>query len=129
MNSWRPYKISMQSTYDRIYFYKITEKQKACIVDELKAFLADREPIKLAWLFGSITRRDSIRDVDVAIYADPELPFKQFLRLGAEIEGLIRMPADLVEVNQVPPTLKNNILKNGLLIKGTRIQQKELLEK
>jgi predicted nucleotidyltransferase len=94
MNSWRRYKISTQSTYDRIYFYKITEKQKDCIVDKLKAFFVDKEQVKLAWLFGSITRRDSVRDIDVAIHADPELPFKQFLYFSAEIEGLLRMPAD-----------------------------------
>jgi predicted nucleotidyltransferase len=117
----------MQSNYDRIYFYEIPKEAKACLIEKLQTFLADKEEIKLAWLFGSITRRESVRDVDVAIHADPELPFKQFLYLGAEIEGVLRMPADLVQVTQVSSELRNSILKRGQLVKGTKLQQKELL--
>jgi hypothetical protein len=47
--------------------------------------------------------------------------------LNSEIEGELRMPVDLLEIRQVPSTLKDNIIKKGQLIKGTKSQQEKLL--
>lgn len=63
----------MQSTYDKIQYYKIGQKQKETIITKLKTLLAEEKRVKLAWLFGSLTRRDSLRDIDIAIHSDPEL--------------------------------------------------------
>jgi predicted nucleotidyltransferase len=113
----------MQSTYDRIQYYKIGRKQKASIIAKLEALLAKDERVKLAILFGSLTRRRSVRDIDVAIYAEPELTFRDFLNLNAQIELELGIPVDLVEIAKVPAALKENILRNGTLIKGTKTQQ------
>jgi len=107
----------MQSTYDRIRYYKIGQKRKNGILTKLKKLLAENEQIKLAWLFGSLTRRDSVRDIDVAIQAEPELEFGEFLDLGAQIELELGIPVDLVEIDKVPESLRVNILKNGIPIK------------
>ena len=110
----------MQSTYDKIQYYKIGQKQKNSIIAKLEAFLAKEEQIKQAWLFGSITRRDSVRDMDVAIHAEPELSFKEYLNLNAQIELELGIPVDLIEITKAPATLKENILKNGTKIKQTK---------
>ena len=46
----------MESPYDRIQYYKIGHREKASIIAKLKALLAGEEQVKLAWLFGSLTR-------------------------------------------------------------------------
>ena len=117
----------MQSTYDKIQYYKIGQRDKASIIAKLKTLLAKEEQVKLALLFGSLTRRDSIRDIDLAIYAEPELTFKEYLYLNAQIELELRIPVDLVEIAKAPASLKAYILKNGTLIKGTKTQQNQLL--
>jgi predicted nucleotidyltransferase len=75
----------MQTIYDKIQYYKIGQKQKASLIAKLKALLAKEEIIQSAWLFGSFTRRDSIRDIDLAIHAEPELTLKEYLNLNAQI--------------------------------------------
>ena len=103
----------MQSIYDRIQYYKIGQREKASIIAKLKTLLAKEKQVQQAWLFGSFTRRDSVRDIDVAIHAEPELSFKEFLNLNAEIELELGIPVDLVEIAKVPASLKESILKNG----------------
>ena len=76
----------MESPYDRIQYYKIGHREKASIIAKLKALLAGEEQVKLAWLFGSLTRRDSVRDIDLAVHAEPEFAFKEFLNSNAQIE-------------------------------------------
>ena len=84
----------------------------------MKVLLAKEEQVKLAWLFGSITRHDTVRDIDVAIHAEPELFFSEYLDLNAKIELELGIPVDMVEIQNVPESLRQNILKNGVLIKG-----------
>src|SRR3989304_2999702 len=107
----------MQSTYDKIQYYRLGQKQKASIIAKLKTLLEREEQVREAWGFGSFTRRDSIRDIDVAIRVETELPFKENLNLNAQIELELGMPVDLVEITKAPKSLKENILKNGTKIK------------
>lgn len=118
----------MESTYDRIQYYKIGQKQKEDIIDKVKAVLSKEKHIKLVWLFGSLTRRESVRDVDIAIHAEPSFPFKEFLYLNAQLELTLGYPVDMVEIAAVPASLKQRIYRDGILIKGTKALQ-ELLEK
>jgi predicted nucleotidyltransferase len=109
------HKADMQPTYDRIQYYKIGQKEKESITAKLKA-----------WLFGSLTRRDSVRDVDIAIYSEPELSFKELLNLNVEIELELGLPVDMVEIAKAPESLRENIFVKGTLIKGTRSLQQQL---
>jgi predicted nucleotidyltransferase len=110
----------MQSTYDKIQYYEFSQKEKARIIAKLKAFLAEENRVKLAILFGSVTRRNYGRDIDLCIHATPELSFKELLNLNAQIELELGMPVDLVELTNIPESLQTKILKNGTLIKGTK---------
>ncbi len=110
----------MQSTYDRIQYYKISESQKKALIKKLKALIANQREIEAAWLFGSISRRDSVRDIDLAIQSEPKMTFKDFLGLNAQIELELGIPVDMIEIDETPKSLKENILKKGMLIKGKR---------
>lgn len=115
-------KENMQSTYDKIQFYKIGQKERTKIIKTLKESLAKEKRIKLAIIFGSLTRRKQIRDIDLCIYTVPTLDFNELLNLNAQIELDLGIPVDLVELTNLPLTLKTNILNNGTLIKGKRQQ-------
>ena len=115
---WRVYKTNMQSSYDRIQYFKIENKQKEAIITKLKALVANEKEVTLAWLFGSLTRRNSIRDIDLAVHSEPELTFKEFLNLNAQIELELGLPVDMVEIARVPEVMKEKIYTSGLLIKG-----------
>lgn len=85
----------MQSTYDGIQYYKIEKKTKRKFTTKLKVLLCSEKEVTLAWLFGSLTRRNRISDIDLAIYSKPELPFEDFLNLNAQIELELGIPVDL----------------------------------
>src|SRR4030066_1008266 len=110
----------MQSTYDKIQYYRIGQKQKASTIAKLKTLLEKEEQVREAWVFGSFTRHDSIRDIDVAIHTEPELSFKEYLNLNAQIELELGIPVDLVQITKAPKSLEENILKNGTKIKKNK---------
>jgi len=117
----------MQSTYDKIQFYKLGRKEKNKIIEKLKESLANERRIKLAIIFGSLTRRNNIRDIDICIHSVPKLDFKELLSLNAKIELDIGIPVDLVELTKLQPAFRTNILKNGTLIKGQKALFNQLL--
>ena len=119
--SWfRNRKTDTERIYDKIQYYKIGQKEKDSLIAKLKALLAKEKQVKLAWLFGSFTRRDSVRDIDLAIHSEPELTFKEFLNLNAQIELKLGLPVDMVEIAKAPESLQENIFLKGSLIKGTK---------
>jgi len=117
----------MQSTYDKIQFYKIEQKEKEKIIKKLKKSLTNEKRIQLAIIFGSITRRNNIRDIDLGIHSTPTLNFRELLNLNAQIELDLGIPVDLVELTNLHPQLRINILKNGTLIKGRKTLLHQLL--
>ena len=116
----------MQSTYDHVQYYAISKTRKEALISKIKAILQNEKQITLAWIFGSFTRRDSVRDLDLAIYSNPKMAFKEYLSLNAQIELELGIPVDMVEIRDTPQSLKENILASGILIKGTKQLQTQL---
>jgi len=56
---------------DKIKYYKFKKKEKEDILRRLKEYFEREEKIKLAYIFGGFTRRNMVRDIDVAVYAVP----------------------------------------------------------
>lgn len=96
----------MQPPYDRIRYYKFDERRRVKLIAKLKALLAKDDRVKLAWLFGSLTRRNSVRDIDVAIHAEPKIEFREFLDLGAQIELGLGIPVDWWRYHKFPNPLE-----------------------
>lgn len=101
--------------YDEIKYYTINEKEEKELIKKLKALLLDSKVI-LAYLFGSITRRKIIRDIDIIIYTAPPLHFQEVLQLGNKIELVLKIPGDLVQLQDIDPAFKFNVLRNGIPI-------------
>ncbi|MEM3730372.1 MAG: nucleotidyltransferase domain-containing protein [Candidatus Bathyarchaeia archaeon] len=108
----------MQSAYDRISLYKFSQKEKEELIKKIKKFMARNKRIKLAIIFGSLTTRDHVRDIDICISSEPKLSFIELLDLNARMELELGIPIDLVELGDLPKAFQASILKNGLVIKG-----------
>jgi len=118
----------MQSSYDAIRFYKLDSERRKRIIRRLKEDLAREEKIKLALVFGSLTTRHSVRDVDVCIYSVPTMDLKELLDINARVELDIGIPVDISEHSNLPPSLRIDILRHGILLKGSRSFSYQLLD-
>jgi predicted nucleotidyltransferase len=106
----------MQSTYDKIQYYKLDSQQKETLSSKLKALLAKEKKVKAAWIFGSFTKSSAIRDIDVAINTELDFSFAEYLALNAHLELEIGLPIDLVEIRKAPEALKQRIA-GGIVVK------------
>lgn len=119
----------MELTYDRIQYYKLSRKDKEEIIEKLKKFLAKDKRIQLAIVFGSLTTRDYVRDIDICISSNPKLNLKELLDLNAKIELELGIPVDLVELANMPATLQTSILRKGITLKGQKHFMTKLLNR
>jgi len=110
----------MESIYDRVQFYRFGKEEKKHILNKVRRLLASEKRIMLALIFGSFTRRDSVRDIDVCVYSVPTLNLSDLLSLNAKIELDLRLATDLVELVYLSAPLRLNVLRNGILVKGER---------
>ncbi len=113
----------MESKYDKIVYYKLNSEEKRALLDSLKIILEKEDSVKLCYIFGSFTRREHIRDIYIAIYAMPYLPFNEFLSLGTKIEIQLGIPVDLLQLQDIDPNLRFKILIEGIpvLIKDEKL--------
>ncbi|MGA2768764.1 MAG: nucleotidyltransferase domain-containing protein [Candidatus Bathyarchaeia archaeon] len=118
----------MRLSYDTIRFYKLDSERRKSIIRRLKEDLAREEKIKLGLVFGSLTTRHSVRDVDVCIYSVPIMDFKELLDINARVELDIGIPVDISELSNLPPSLRIDILRHGILAKGSRSFSYQLLD-
>jgi len=102
--------------YGEIVYYGFSKSEKGEIIDKLKAILMKEKKIKMAYVFGSFTRRDRVRDIDIAIYATPRLNLDELLRLGSIIEMKAKVAIDLVQLQDLNPFFRLKIIRNGLSI-------------
>ena len=102
--------------YGEIVYYGFSKSEKGKIINKLKAILMKEKKIKMAYVFGSFTRRGRVRDIDIAIYSTPRLNLDELLRLGSIIEMKAKVAIDLVQLQDLDPSFKLKILRNGLPI-------------
>lgn len=117
----------VQPAYDEIRHYELGRKEKVELFDKPIRLLAQEKKIEVTLLFGSVTRIDYLRDIDLCISANVKVSLKELLSMGAEIELELGMPVDLIEFSMRPPTPRLKILHEGILAKGTKRRQCELL--
>lgn len=118
----------MESIYDRVQFYRFGKEEKKQILNKVRRLLADEKRIMLALIFGSFTRRDSVRDIDVCVYSVPTLNLSDLLSLNAKIELDLRLATDLVELVHLSAPLRLNVLRTGILVKGERTLLHQLVD-
>lgn len=81
----------------------------------------DRHPeIVFAYLFGSVIEAEQFRDVDVAVYVDPQHYPEDWMTymvdLSDELAHALHYPADVVIMNEAPDHLIHSIAKGTVLV-------------
>jgi predicted nucleotidyltransferase len=85
-------------------------------VAEQVASRLGRDPrVRLVYLFGSTTSRPG-RDIDIAVVADPPIPFDQFLRIQGELAERTGAPVDLVNLEDAGVVLRHEVAASGVCL-------------
>jgi len=116
----------MEYGLDEIRYYKLTDREKQEVIERVTSMLNADERVKLAFVFGSFTRRESLRDIDLAVYAGPLLSFDELLSLGAKMEMELNLPFDLVQLQDLDPAFRSKVLRyaSRILVKDKQLHQK-----
>jgi predicted nucleotidyltransferase len=88
----------------------------------IQAYLARQPDIVIAYLFGSVARGEENRlsDVDIAILLEPDLNRETQLEVQikylTELDQMICRDVQLVILNDAPPMLAYQVIRDGLLL-------------
>lgn len=96
---------------------KIPDKVKEQIIKVIEIFFPDAK----IYLFGSRARgtHNERSDIDIAIDAGRLMTMTERGQINSMIDALnIVQNVDVVDFNNVPEALKNNILKEGIIWKS-----------
>lgn len=116
----------MEYGLDEIRYYKLTDREKQEVIERVTSMLNADDRVKLAFVFGSFTRRESFRDIDLAVYSGPTLSFDELLSLGARMELELNLPFDLVQLEELDPAFRLKVLRyaSRILVKDKQLHQK-----
>ena len=98
----------MSITYHRINLENI--------ITSLRKFLEKKPDILIAILFGSATRRNLVRDLDIGVYFREKPDLMEICKLIVELEDLTGIPIDLIPLDEAPPKLLQKIISQGIII-------------
>ena len=97
--------------------HRLTTEEKEEIIKRIRKALKKRSEICFAYLFGSFTKHNLVRDIDVAIWVKRGIdPLEEAIKLSEELERGTRLPVDVVVLNDAPVTLRYNVFREGQLI-------------
>jgi predicted nucleotidyltransferase len=80
----------------------------------LRGILSGMMDVKVAVLFGSILRRNIIRDLDIGVFMNPEPNLKRIAEISSILEDALGLPVDVIPLNWASPKLKLKALLNGV---------------
>lgn len=101
--------------------FRMIPVNREFLIARLRGALEARPEVLEAYLFGSCARGapQPESDVDVAVYADPELvpdsPFGYAAQIATNLSGTAHpRRIDVVVLNQAPPLLYYRVLRDGI---------------
>jgi len=94
-------------------YYDINLKE---VVEKVRKILEKEDKVLIAVIFGSATRRKRVRDIDIAVYLKPKYTLKELLLLEAKIEKILKVPVDLVPLDQASLKLAYKALAKGIKV-------------
>ena len=107
----------MSITYHRINLENI--------ITSLRKFLEKKPDILIAILFGSATRRNLVRDLDIGMYFREKPGLMEICKLILELENLI----DIIPLDEAPPKLLQKFSLRIIAIVGGARLLSELTKK
>jgi predicted nucleotidyltransferase len=111
----------------RIDYYNASAE---AVAERLRSILNELPEVKIAVLFGSITRRNVVRDVDVGVYLDPQPRLRDLIKISNLLEDALGIPVDLVPLADAPPRLRLKAMLEGvrLIVRDRRLYDSLLIK-
>ncbi|MEM2106295.1 MAG: nucleotidyltransferase domain-containing protein [Candidatus Bathyarchaeia archaeon] len=72
--------------------------------------------ITLALVFGSALRRAKVMDIDLTVYATPQLDMRRSLILASRLEEMLGFPIDVSPLMELPPCMRYKAMCKGLKV-------------
>jgi predicted nucleotidyltransferase len=94
-------------TVQELRYFDASPEARAGIVAQLRAALAERPEIRLAYLLGSFAQARPFRDIDIAVYLEPTFlqavdPLRYCFHLADALERAVGYPVDVHRLNDAP---------------------------
>jgi predicted nucleotidyltransferase len=88
-------------------YFDASPEQRAAIQERLRELLSAHPEIRLAYLLGSFLSARPFRDIDIAVYLEPDFlqtvdPLCYCFKLADELERAVRYPVDVHRLNDAP---------------------------
>jgi predicted nucleotidyltransferase len=111
----------------RIDYYNASAE---AVAERLRSILNELPEVKIAVLFGSITRRNVVRDVDVGVYLEPQPRLRDLIKISNLLEDALGIPVDLVPLADAPPRLRLKAMLEGvrLIVRDRRLYDSLLIK-
>ena len=94
--------------------YKYYHGNKTALIEKIKSLLNKEKDILLAIIFGSFVDLNSFRDIDLAIYSTKK-DFNYYTQLSAKLELQLKLPIDVIPLNELSPIFRRKILSKGII--------------
>jgi len=108
---------------EKLTYYHLRETGRDGIATAIRNALSKDDNIILALMFGSILRRNAVRDIDIAVYADPEPDLAGLLELSSKLERSVGIPVDVSPLSKLEPCMRYRVMAGGvrILIRNERL--------
>lgn len=86
------------------------------MLEDLKKVLKKEKKINFAYLFGSAAKNPKYaNDIDIAVYVKEKLPHRRLSRLASQIEKVVKKPAEIIVLNDMPLVFISEVLRGQLI--------------
>ena len=96
-------------------YYSLSAEEKRKVIGLIREILSKEEQVLLAIIFGSFIELSSFRDMDIAVYS-LNTTLNYLTELAVKIEEKLKIPVDVVPINNLPSKFKHYVLIKGLVI-------------
>jgi len=86
------------------------------VVEITRRVLEKLDFVEIAVLFGSALRRKIVRDIDIGVVLNTKPSLSLINEIASTLESELRVPVDIVILNEAPPLLRFKALIEGVKI-------------
>jgi len=98
---------------ERLIYYDLEQLGKDRIIKVVEKAVSKDGRISIALIFGSALKRARVRDIDVAVHADPKLDLYELIGLGSRLEDLLGVPVDVSPLKELAPCMRYKVMAEG----------------
>jgi len=96
-------------------YYSLSGKEKNKVVNLIRGILSKEKHVLLAIIYESFVELSSFRDIDIAVYS-LNTTLSYLVELAVKIEEKVKIPIDIVPINDLSTKFKQYVLTRGLVV-------------